>query len=105
MLAALETHRGNVTNAAKSIDMARAQHYHWMQTDPEYRAAVDELDNVVIDWVEGHFHQRILKGSDACTIFFLKTKGRGRGYIERSDWTGDTGDPQVFKIGDQVIKF
>jgi len=40
----------------------------------------------------------IAKQSTAATIFYLKTKGKKRGYIERQEITGADGVPTNFKI-------
>jgi hypothetical protein len=46
---------------------------------------VEELSEVAIDFAESHLHKLIKDGNPAATIFFLKTKGKGRGYIERQE--------------------
>lgn len=106
LLEALEQSLGVVTTACKAIGVGRDFYYDHMKSDPVFRQKVEDLANVTLDFAESHLHKRIKSGSDACTIFLLKTKGRGRGYIEHREWqTTDPSDPQVFKIGDQEIRF
>ena len=38
------------------------------------------------------------ENSTSATIFYLKTKGKGRGYIERQEITGADGMPTNFQI-------
>lgn len=103
ILESLEKHKGIVTNACGSIGLARSTYYSWLESDSEFKAAVDEIQDVAIDFVEGKLMEKIdgvtvqtynAKGepviyeqppSDTAIIFFLKTKGKKRGYIERSE--------------------
>ena len=68
------------------------------------RAAYEELQNVALDFAETKLHQRIQEGSDAATIFYLKTKGKARGYIERTEISG-AGAPIAIRVvtGDTEI--
>ena len=85
MLEALEKSLGVVTSACKSVNIARQTHYRWLQQDADYKAAVDELSDVAIDFAESHLHKQIKGGNSTSTIFFLKTKGKKRGYVERQE--------------------
>jgi|TARA_R110000823_G_scaffold121447_1_gene246477 hypothetical protein len=85
MLEALEKSLGVVTSACKSVNIARQTHYRWLQEDAEYKAAVDELSDVAIDFAESHLHKQIKGGNSTSTIFYLKTKGKKRGYVERQE--------------------
>lgn len=93
MLEALEACLGIVTDAAKVAGIDRGTHYNWLREDPEYKAAVESLNDIVLDFAESALHKRIKEGSDTATIFFLKTKGKGRGYVERTEITGADGAP------------
>ena len=99
MLAALEKSLGVVTTAAKNIGIDRGTHYLWMNEDAEYKAAVDALQDMAIDFAETHLHQLILNGDTAATIFYLKTKGKKRGYVERQELTGSEGQPIIHIAG------
>jgi len=85
MLKALEASLGVVTVAAKSAGIDRSTHYQWMKDDPEYKAAVDSLEDMVIDFAESKLHKLILDGDTSATIFFMKCKGKRRGYVERQE--------------------
>lgn len=103
ILESLEKHKGIVTIACASIGLARSTYYSWLESDSEFKAAVDEIQEVAIDFVESKLIEKIdgvtvqtynAKGepviyeqppSDTAIIFFLKTRGKKRGYIERSE--------------------
>ena len=85
MLDALEKSLGVVTAACKAVGIGRTTHYLWMQEDAEYKAAVDGLSDVALDFAESKLHKQIKDGNSTATIFFLKTKGKKRGYIERQE--------------------
>jgi hypothetical protein len=85
MLVALEQSLGVVTPACKSVDIARETHYRWLKEDEEYAEAVKQLDDVAIDFAESQLHKQIKSGQTASTIFYLKTKGKKRGYIEKQE--------------------
>lgn len=107
MVTALEKSLGIVTVACKNVGIDRSTHYQWLKDDPDYATAVKDIENIAVDFAESQLHKSIQKGSDTATIFYLKTKGKSRGYIEKSevdnnlniakpliiDW-GDTPDGQ-----------
>lgn len=85
MLEALEKSLGVVTSACRAVDISRETHYRWMRQDADYKQAVDDLSNVALDFAESQLHQQIKKGIPTSTIFYLKTKGKRRGYVERQE--------------------
>jgi hypothetical protein len=40
---------------------------------------------VALDFAESQLHKQIQSGEVSSTIFYLKTKGKKRGYVERSE--------------------
>ena len=103
MIEALEKALGIVTTACKSVGIERTTHYRYMQDDPEYAQAVKDIENVALDFVESQLHKQIQKGEVSSTIFYLKTKGKSRGYIERqqTELTGRDGGP--IEVATRVI--
>lgn len=85
MIEALERSLGVVTTACKNVGISRETHYRWMREDEAYKGAVQELGDVALDFAESQLHKQIKDGNTAATIFYLKTKGKKRGYIERQE--------------------
>ena len=85
MLEALEKSLGIVSTACKMVDISRQTHYAWLKADEEYKKAVDSIQDGVLDFAESHLYKLVKEGNPAATIFFLKTKGKKRGYIERQE--------------------
>jgi hypothetical protein len=85
MLKALEKSLGVVTTACKFVDISRETHYRWLREDAEYKEAVECISDIAIDFAESKLHDNIENGSDTAIIFYLKTKGKKRGYIERQE--------------------
>jgi len=85
MLEALEKSLGIVTTACKTVGIARGTHYVWMKEDEDYRASVEGLEDLALDFAESQLHKQMKDGNPSCTIFYLKTKGRKRGYVERHE--------------------
>jgi hypothetical protein len=48
MIAALEKSLCVVTTACKQVGIERKTHYNWMNNDPEYKKAVDDLQDITL---------------------------------------------------------
>lgn len=97
MVQAMEKTLGVVTTASRSIGIHRSTHYEWYNTDPEYKILIDDLENVALDFAESQLHSQIKDGNTSATIFYLKTKGKKRGYIERIE-TEELGNREPIEI-------
>jgi hypothetical protein len=73
------------------VGVDRTTFYNYYNADEEFRAAVDAIDDIALDFAESQLHKRIQNGDTTATIFFLKTKGKKRGYVERTELTGADG--------------
>jgi hypothetical protein len=85
MIEALEKSLGVVTTACKSVGIDRGSHYNWLKTDEDYKAEVESIEDIAIDFAESQLHKQIKDGNHTSTIFYLKTKAKKRGYIERQE--------------------
>ena len=85
LLEALEKSLGVVTTACRNVGCDRSTFYDHYKKDPEFKMSVDELKNVALDFAESKLHSQIKDGDTTAIIFFLKTQGKGRGYIERKE--------------------
>ena len=83
MLEALEASMGVVSTACQLVGISRRTHYDWLAKDEEYKKAVAEIENVALDFAESKLFKNIEKAKEASIFFYLKTKGKKRGYIER----------------------
>ena len=95
ILKALESSLGVVTVACKSADVPRSTYYKWLNEDEEFAKAVKDIENIALDFGESQLHKQIGDGNTSATIFFLKTKGKRRGYIERSELDLTSGDEPI----------
>jgi hypothetical protein len=98
ILEALEKSLGVVTTACKFVGIGRTTFYQWLKDDEDFAESVRDIDNVALDFAESQLHKQISENSTAATIFYLKTKGKKRGYVERQEVTGVEGMPTNFEI-------
>ena len=59
--------------------------YAWRKEDPEFEASLQSVTEIVLDFAESALHKQINSGNPASTIFFLKTRGKERGYTEKME--------------------
>lgn len=85
MLKALADARGIVTIATKAVGISRRTHYEWLESDAEYKQAVEDINEDAIDFVESNLLNRIESGDTTAIIFYLKTRAKARGYTEKSE--------------------
>lgn len=85
LLEALEKSLGVVTTACRTVGVDRGTFYNYYNKDAEFRTAVDDIENIALDFAESQLHKQIQNGEVSSTIFYLKTKGKKRGYIERQE--------------------
>lgn len=98
LLKSLEQSLGVVTVACKKADIPRSTYYKWLNNDEVFAKQVRDIENVALDFAESQLHTQIGDGNTSATIFYLKTKGKKRGYIERQEITGADGMPTNFQI-------
>ena len=108
LIAAMNESLGIVSTACKKAGLSRKTFYKYTNEDKEFKKACQESGEIALDFAESKLFQAIKEGNMTGTIFFLKTKGKKRGYIESSinyNAELDDKDKQAMKIGDNVILF
>ena len=85
MIKALHETLGVVSPACEMVNIARSTHYRWMELDEKYKEEVESVQEFQLDFVESKLFENINKNDTTATIFYLKTRGRKRGYIERQE--------------------
>ena len=100
MIKALGTTFGNVSEALRvlenqGISLGRTAHYSWLEKDEEYKQAVSDAADKTLDLVEKALINQIKNGSVTATTFYLKTKGRIRGYNQKQEVDITSGDEPI----------
>jgi hypothetical protein len=85
LIEALEASLGVVSTAVKLVGIHRATFYEWIKNDAEFKQAVDDITESTLDFAETALHSKIRGGDTTAIIFYLKTKGKKRGYVEKSE--------------------
>jgi hypothetical protein len=92
----------NVSRSCRKAQVSRRAYYLWIEVDKDFAAAVRDAREEVIDWAEDELKKGIKAGDRVLLMFFLKTQGRSRGYVEKMDLGGQVGVTLRFVYGDQV---
>lgn len=82
-LLAYEKTMGNISATCKEVGISRETFYRWMREDKKFETKVSEIGEANIDFAETVLLKNIREGKETSLIFYLKTKGRERGYIEK----------------------
>lgn len=98
VLEALRQNKGIISKACAQVGMSRRTYYEFLNSDPEFEREAADAQEIALDHVEGKLHELIdgvtVVGENGvyqqppnvtATIFYLKTKGKKRGYVERQE--------------------
>lgn len=85
LIEALTQTLGVVTSACKMVGIDRTTFYKYLNEDAEFADEVKDIQDVAVDFAESKLHEQIKEKNTTATIFYLKTKGKHRGYIERQE--------------------
>jgi hypothetical protein len=97
-LGALAECNFNVTTACQTARIGRRTFYDWREKKPAFFEALEDVMEARIDIAEACLHKNIKAGDSTSIIFFLKTKGKERGYVEK-----ETSSVKVAKILEEVL--
>jgi len=104
MIDAMQQFLGVVHYACLATDTPRATHYKWMNEDSEYKRGCDEASAVALDYVEAQLLTNIRHGDPTSAIFYLKTRGKQRGFVERTEVTGAGGEAININLSVEQVK-
>ena len=85
LLEALEKRYGVVTYACNDVGLARTTFYEYYKNDEDFKDAVDSIEGVAVDFAESKLLENIDKGDTTAMIFYLKTRGKKRGFVEKQE--------------------
>lgn len=89
LLEALEKSLGIVTPACKEVGISRNQFYIYYNTDPDFKKAVDDIQEITLDFAENQLLKKIKEGSERSILFYMRYRGKKRGYSDNIDITSD----------------
>ena len=103
MIEALMDQLGVVTAACKQTGISRQTHYRWLNEDANYKIWADEVPDLCLDFAENSLFGLMREGNIASVIFYLKTKGKKRGYIEKTE-IEHSGGSHTFNLITKSVK-
>ena len=95
---ALTKNKGMVYYAAKSLGCSHTTIYNYAKRYASVREAMEAQDGEFVDTAELKLRQAVINGESWAVLFALRTKGKERGYVERSEVTGKDGNEFVIKV-------
>lgn len=75
--------KGNIAHIARKLGVSRGTIWTRCQESPSLMQALTDAREAMLDNAESMLYKKVLEGSTVELLFFLKTQGRSRGYIER----------------------
>lgn len=98
VIQAIKTARGMVTAAAEVLQCDRNTVYSYRDRFPEVAAALDKANELQLDTAELNLFKCIDRSEPWAICFYLKTKGRKRGYVERHEVVGPMSMEDLVKL-------
>ena len=102
LLQALERSLGIITAACKEVGVSRDTFYRYYNEDSDFKSKVDDINNITLDFAENQLLKKIKEGSERSILFYMKYKGRKRGYSDSIDITSG-GDKIISEINVNII--
>lgn len=87
-----------ISAACEAANISRVTFYEWKNNDEDFAQRIVEIDESRIDYVEGKLFENIDANKTNEILFYLKTKGKNRGYVERQEHQIDGGFPTKIEI-------
>jgi hypothetical protein len=85
LIESLKQTLGVVTSACKIVGVDRTTFYKYLNEDELFALQVKDIQDIAIDFAESKLYEQIKDNNTTATIFYLKTKGKSRGYVERQE--------------------
>lgn len=101
LIEAMASNLGNVSKACEAVGITRKYYYEYLK-DEDFKAEVEAIEEGNLDFAESKLRE-LINGVQMCagfgeeqvvyktapnvtaTIFYLKTKGKKRGYVEKTE--------------------
>lgn len=104
VIEALHASKGMVTVAAESLKCNPQTIYNWLKKSPDCRAVIEQERERVIDVAEIALMGAIGRKEGWAIAFALKTIGKRRGYVERTEQVNFNVDTELIKRAIEAIE-
>ena len=74
---------GHVGQSAFDLEISRMTLWRYSKKYPKIREAIQQNTEHCLDRAESILQDKIMAGDVKCLMFYLKTRGKGRGFVER----------------------
>ena len=74
LLKALESSLGVITTALKATDLSRTNFYKWLKEDEEFKAQVEEIENIQQDFIKSKYYECVKDKVPSVVIHAAKTR-------------------------------
>lgn len=98
IIKAISECNGLLTMAAKRAGVGSTTMNRYVHDFPSVKQAVLDAKEAMLDFAEGKLYSKIKDGDNIAILFYLKTQGKARGYIERQEVSGEGGQPVKVEI-------
>jgi len=85
LIEAMQKSLGVVTQACKLAGVTRDTYYVYYNADEDFKRQCDDCSEIALDFAESKLYKQIDDNVPTSTIFFLKCRGKKRGYIEKTE--------------------
>ena len=85
IIKALGETQGLLTMAARKAGVSYTTVKRYAAEFPSVKQAVQDAKESMLDFAEGKLYQKIKAGDNTAILFYLKTQGKSRGYIEKQE--------------------
>jgi hypothetical protein len=102
---ALEKFAGNIAACARALKVTRSSVYGYIQSRPALVELLQDVREARLDNAESALERAIIAGEAWAVCFTLKTLGKERGYVERTEHRhgGDPDNQTPIPIAREVI--
>jgi len=92
IIKAIKAANGLLTMAAAKSGIGYRTVCRYVAEYPSVKEAAQDAKESMLDFAEGKLYSKIKAGDNIAILFYLKTQGKARGYIERQEFANPIGE-------------
>ena len=100
----LKESRGLQALAAKQLGVSLRTITNYLNKFPDLKEILDEEREATLDMAEASLYRAVIRGEAWAVCFFLKTRGKSRGYVERTEVEEVSNDAVALKLKELLGK-